>query len=303
MDFHHLKYFVEVADQKSFSKAARNLHISQSAISRTIKALEDELGVVLFMRNAKAVELTDGGTIFLTHAKRVVFMFEHLKIDFENEFKLEQGSILIGLPPITDAPIFAQLLGEFKKTYPQIDLELYEHGSKKVEISVQEGLIDIGIICTKPQSKDFDSFFLTSDPLQVILPKDNPLAKEKSITLAQLADEPFVLHRDDFNLHDEIVKSCKQAGFQPKIVFETSQRDLMLQTVAANLAVALLPSRLCPSATENTRIANNVVVRPLESPSITHTLYVIWKRSHYLSHASQLWLDFVKAHLTETEAK
>ena len=170
MDFHHLKYFVEVADQKSFSKAARNLHISQSAISRTIKALEDELGVVLFMRNAKSVELTDGGTIFLTHAKRVVFMFEHLKTDFENEFRLEQGSIRIGIPPITDAPIFAQLLGEFKKVYPQIDLELYEQGSKKVEISVQEGLIDIGIICTKPNPKEFESFYLTSDPLSVIVP-------------------------------------------------------------------------------------------------------------------------------------
>ena len=84
MDFHHLKYFTEVADKKSFSKAARTLHISQSAISRTIKALEDELGVVLFMRNAKAVELTDAGAIFLTHAKRVVFMCEHLKTAFEN---------------------------------------------------------------------------------------------------------------------------------------------------------------------------------------------------------------------------
>lgn len=110
MDFHHLKYFVEVADKKSFSKAARTLHISQSAISRTIKALEEELGVVLFMRNAKAVELTDAGTIFLSHAKRVVFMFEHLKTDFENEFKLEQGTVLIGLPPITappSSPIFS----------------------------------------------------------------------------------------------------------------------------------------------------------------------------------------------------
>ncbi len=298
MDFHHLKYFVEVADQKSFSKAARNLHISQSAISRTIKALEDELGVVLFMRNAKSVELTDGGTIFLTHAKRVVFMFEHLKLDFENEFKLEQGSIHIGLPPITDAPIFAQLLGEFKKNYPQIDLELYEHGSKKVEISVQEGLIDIGIICTKPQAKDFEFFFLTNDPLHVILPKDNPLAKSGEIKLSQLAEEPFVLYRDDFNLHDEIIKSCKQSGFQPKIVFETSQRDLMLQTVGANLAVALLPSRLCPGMGENTNVANNVVVRPLVEPEIMHNLYVIWKRSHYLSHASQLWLDFVKARLS-----
>ncbi len=294
MDFHHLKYFVEVADQKSFSKAARNLHISQSAISRTIKALEDELGVILFMRNAKAVELTDGGTIFLTHAKRVVFMFEHLKTDFENEFKLEQGSIHIGLPPITDAPIFAKLLGGFKKEYPQIDLELFEHGSKKVEISVQEGLIDIGIVCTEPQTKDFEYFFLTSDPLHVLLPADHPLAKESTIQLRQLATESFVLYRDDFNLHDEIGKACKKVGFQPKIIFETSQRDLMLQTVSANLAIALLPSRLCPNNNNCAINHRNLVSRPLINPEIIHSLYVIWKKGHYLSHASQLWLEYVK---------
>ena len=257
MDFHHLKYFVEVADQKSFSKAARNLHISQSAISRTIKALEDELGVVLFMRNAKSVELTDGGTIFLTHAKRVVFMFEHLKTDFENEFRLEQGSIRIG---------------------------------------IQEGLIDIGIICTKPNPKEFESFYLTSDPLSVIVPKTSPLAKEPEIRLDMLSEESFVLHKDDFNLHDEIIKACKHTGFQPHIVFETSQRDLMLQTVSADLAIALLPSRLCPEVGENTEVGSKVVVRPLV-PEIIHTLYVIWKKGHYLSHASRLWLDFVNSKL------
>ncbi len=294
MDFHHLKYFVEVADKKSFSKAARTLHISQSAISRTIKALEDELGVVLFMRNAKAVELTDAGTIFMTHAKRVVFMFEHLKTDFENEFKLEQGSILIGLPPITDAPIFAQLLGEFKKEYPQIEIDLYEHGSKKVEISVQEGLIDLGIICTQPKEKDFESFFLTQDPMHVIIHKENPLSNDKVIPLKNLANESLVLYRDDFNLHDEIIRSCKKIGYQPKIVFETSQRDLMIQTVVANLGIALLPSRLCPTPENNPEIAKSVVIRPLVDPEIMHTLYVIWKRGHYLSHAAQLWIDFVR---------
>lgn len=300
MDFHHLKYFVEVADKKSFSKAARSLHISQSAISRTIKALEDELGVVLFLRNAKAVDLTDGGTIFLSHAKRVVFMFEHLKTDFENEFKLEQGSIHIGIPPITGAPLFAKLLGGFKKEYPQIDLDLFEYGSKKVELSVQEGLIDIGIICTEPQTKDFESFFLTDDPLHVILPKDHPLAKQSEISLQQLATESFVLYRDDFNLHDEILKACKRVGYRPKIVFETSQRDLMLQTVEAGLAIALLPSRLCANVEDNVPTAYlNVVSRLLIAPKITHKLYIIWKKGHYLSHAAQLWIDFVKTHIEE----
>lgn len=183
------------------------------------------------------------------------------------------------------------------KNIPKIELELYEHGSKKVEISVQEGLIDVGIICTKPQSKEFDSFFLTSDPLHIILPKESPLAAHSELSLSQLSNESFVLYKDDFNLHDEIVKSCKQAGFQPKIIFETSQRDLMLQTVAADLAVALLPSRLCPKEEDNTKISQNVVVRPLREPRITHTLYIIWKHSHYLSHASQLWLDFVRNRL------
>ena len=93
MDYRHLKYFMEVAEQKSFSKAARNLHISQSAISRMIKSLEDELGVVLFIRNAKTVEITAPGTIFLNYAKRCLFIFEHLKSDFENEFNLKQDTI------------------------------------------------------------------------------------------------------------------------------------------------------------------------------------------------------------------
>ena len=93
MDYRHLKYFMEVAEEKSFSKAARNLHISQSAISRMIKSLEDELGIILFIRNAKTVEITAPGSIFLNYAKRCLFAFEHLKSDFENEFNLKKDTI------------------------------------------------------------------------------------------------------------------------------------------------------------------------------------------------------------------
>ena len=109
-----------------------------------------------------------------------------------------------------------------------------------------------------------------------------------------MANEPLVLYRDDFNLHDEIITNCKKIGFQPKIVFETSQRDLMIQTAVANLGIALLPSRLCPTKETAPRVYESVVVRPLVEPKILHVLYVIWKRGHYLSHAAQLWLDFVK---------
>ena len=130
--------------------------------------------------------------------------------------------------------------------------------------------------------------------MNVIIHRDNSLSKEKHISLKQLASESLVLYRDDFNLHDEIIQQCKKIGFQPKIVFETSQRDLMIQTVVANLGVALLPSRLCPTRETNPRTTESVVVRPLTDPEIMHVVYVIWKRGHYLSHAAQLWLDFVR---------
>jgi len=293
MDFHHLKYFTEVARHKSFSKAARHLHISQSAISRTIKALEEELGVTLFLRNAKAVELTDAGTLFLNHAKRNVFMFEHLKTDFENEFKLEQGSIHLGLPPITDSKVFARLIGEFKKKYPQIDVELYEYGSKKVEIAVQEGLTDVGIICTEPKD-NYESLFLLHDPVCALLPATHPLAAKEMVSLKELANDSFVLYRDDFNLHDEIIAQCQAVDFTPKVMFETAQRDLMIQTVSAELGIALLPERLCPTPEENGRAGEDVAVRPLEGTPMMHRLYAIWRKGHYLSHAAKLWLEFTE---------
>lgn len=292
MDYRHLKYFMEVAEQRSFSKAARNLHISQSAISRMIKALEEEMGVTLFLRNAKTVEITAPGNIFLNYAKRCLFIFEHLKSDFENELNLRQDTIDIGLPPITDAHVFAKLLGEFKRTYPQISIKLYEHGSKMIESSVQEGVIDVGIICTIP-NKDFESFFLSDDQMCVVIPKGIPLEEHREVPMKLLADYPLVLYRDDFNLHDDILANCEKIGFTPKIVFETSQRELMLQTVAAGLGVALLPSRLCPANT----IDSTMVTRVMSEPKMTHHLYAIWKKGRYLSRAARLWIEFTKDHL------
>lgn len=292
MDYRHLKYFMEVAQQKSFSKAARSLHISQSAISRMIKSLEDEMGVTLFLRNAKTVELTAPGTIFLNYAKRALFVFEHLKSDFENEFNLKQDTVEIGLPPITDAHVFAKLLGEFKKVYPQVAIKLYEHGSKIVESSVQEGVIDVGIICTIP-NKNFESLFLSEDRMCVVMPKGYKLEAYDEVPLKALADCPLVLYRDDFNLHDDILSNCRKIGFTPKIVFETSQRELMLQTVGCGLGVAILPSRFC--AVDSRK--NQVSVRPLTEPRMTHHLYAIWKKGRYLSRATRLWIEFTKEHL------
>ncbi|WP_237715576.1 LysR family transcriptional regulator [Pelosinus fermentans] len=140
-----------MARQKSFSKAANITHVSQSAISKMIKDLEAELGTSLFNRTSKYVQLTDAGIVFLDQAQQVVVMFHNLTTEFENKIKMEKGKIFIGLPPITSSTIFAELLGEFKKKYPQIEINLSEYGSKKVALAIQDGTLDIGVICIVPE--------------------------------------------------------------------------------------------------------------------------------------------------------
>jgi len=285
MDLHHLKYFIEVARHKSFTRAAEVCCVSQSAISKTIKDLENELGTALFNRTSKYVHLTHAGAIFLNQSQQIVSMFINLTANFETELKLEKGKITIGLPPITGASIFAQLLANFRIKHPQVDIELYEYGSKKVVVGIQDGTLDIGVICNLPENDMFETMPLSNDPLQVVVHPHHPISKFPSASLASLENESFVLYTKDFSLHGEILSQCKTAGFQPKIVFETSQLELMIQMVAANLGITLLPSKTCERLDPSRTISI-----PLLKPTILHKMSIIWRKGHYMSHAALLWL-------------
>lgn len=293
MEIIHLQYFIAVARHKSFSKAALASHVSQSVISKLVKDLELELGMTLINRTSKKVTLTDAGAIFLTDAEKVVTLFNNLISDFENKYKLPRGKVSIGLPLMTEAVSFAQLLGEFRRNYPEIETELYEYGSKKIEHAIQESLLDIGIICCVPSKPDiFDSFSFSHDSLQVVVHPQHALAKLNEVSLAALAQESFILSSSDFSLHDEIIKKCNQAGFHPKIVLETSQRELMIQTVAVNLGIALMPKNVCEKLNHEL-----VHIIPLVNPEIVHNMSVIWKKNRSLSYPAKLFLDFAQTYL------
>lgn len=295
MDIRHLKYFMEVARQKSFTRAAETLHVSQSAISKMIKDLEQELGIFLFNRSSKYIRLTDGGETFLRHTREVVALFDNLILEVESAAKLDRGKITIGLPPITGSTRFARLLGAFKKKYPDIDIALFEYGSKTIEREIQNGSIDIGVICSTPDNAEHHAFTLANDPLRVIASPENPLSRLTEVTLAALRNEQFVMYRDDFSLHQKIVSGCMAAGFQPLIIFETSQRELMTQIVATNLGVALLPSKTCAELDPG-----SILSIPLLHPQLFHQMSIIWKKSRHLNRAAQLWIEFAKEYLTKT---
>ncbi len=299
MEILHLQYFIAVARHKSFSKAAAASHVSQSVISKLVKDLEQELGVTLLQRNPKKVTLTDAGSIFLIEADKVVTLFNNLTNSFGDKCRLPKGKVSIGLPLMTEAVASAQLLGEFRKKYPEIETELTEYGSKKIELAIHDGLLDIGIICRLPSNPEiYDSFPFSQEPLKVVVHPSHALAQRKEVSISALAQESFILSSSDFSLHDEIIKKCNHAGFHPRIVLETAQRELMVQTVAVNLGIALIPQNICE------RLSQELVRSiPLVNPEIVHSMSVIWKKGRSLSYPAKLFLEFAQTYLLAGQSK
>ena len=297
MDVRQLEYFVEVARQRSFRKAADALFVSQPAISKTIKELEGELGVTLLYRNTKSVELTDNGQAILEQAQQIISSFQNIRAQLEEVSKLRTGKINIGLPPITGVTAMAYVLGAFKTEFPNIEIILHEFGSKKIEQLIQEGMLDAGIICMSEKTDQiYDIIRLVKDPLQIIVHNKHWLARKEVVSYSDIGHEHLVLYNNDFGLHDMIMERFQHEGVNPHVIFKTSQRELMTQTVAAGLGVAMLPSKICASLD-----SDNITSIPIANPQLYLQLALARKKDRYMSHALRELLSYAKEHLADID--
>ncbi|MFB5266866.1 cidABC operon transcriptional activator CidR [Paenibacillus enshidis] len=295
MDIRHLQYFLEVARQRSFTKAAQSLFITQPTISKTIKGLEDELGVVLLDRIGKRIELTDAGRVIETQAQNIVKSFQNLSSELGDLMDLRKGHIRIGLPPMVGSSFFPMVIGEFHKEYPEVTLQLFEDGAKKVEIDVASGALDIGVVVLPTGSDIFDSFSFVKEKLNLLVHPEHPLAGRTRVALSELAEDAFILFQENFALHDRIIEECVRAGFQPRVVYESSQWDLISEMVAAKLGIALLPETICRDMDPR-----RVKVIPLTDPVIPWHLAMIWRKDRYLSFAAREWISFTQSMLRKS---
>jgi DNA-binding transcriptional LysR family regulator len=289
LDIKNLECFIEVARHKNFSKAAEMLYISQPSISRAVKELEGQLGVTLLYRDTKSVELTDAGEVILKQAQEIVSLYQNITAQLGGLQKMQRGKIYIGLPPITAIATFSHLLSAFRQEYPNIQINLYEFGPKKVEVAVQEGLLDLGIFTPAESDDLYDKIWFEQDPLEVIMHPTNPLAQYDRIDYKMLDREQLILFNNDYKLHDMIIDNCKKVDAKPKIVLKTSQREWMTQMVADNLGIAVLPSKIC-----KTLDTNVIISRPLVDPQLYLQLALVWKKNRYISYAAREFLLFAK---------
>ncbi|PAF29823.1 LysR family transcriptional regulator [Paenibacillus sp. 7516] len=294
MDIRHLQYFLEVARQQSFTKAAEVLYITQPTISKTVKSLEDELGVTLLDRYGKRVELTDAGHVFFRQALEIEKSFRSLSSELDDLMNLKKGHLRIGLPPMVGSSFFPMIIGEFHKAYPQVSIQLFEDGAKKVEADVISGALDIGVAVLPTVDELLDHFVFVEEKLNLLVHPSHPLAGKESVALRELEHDAFVLFREDFALHDRIIAACQHVGFHPRVVYESSQWDLLSAMVAANLGVALLPETICREV-DHMRVR----IMPVVEPVIPWQLGMIWRKDRYLSFATREWIGFTKAMLSE----
>ncbi len=255
MEIGQIKYFIEVYNCKSFSRAAKNLHISQQGLSKTIKNLEEELNISLFNRSSKGVQPTEFGNLLLEKSHNIVDEFDLMEANLHYESKLKKGTICIGLPHLLCTNFFATIIYKFQHKYPDIKLEVVESPSYVCDKKIENNLIDISFGIKTTTSDKFQFIPILSCDMMSIVTKDNPLAQKTSISFKDLQNEKFIMLPPEYKSHELIIQRCLQSAFKPNIVFQTSQLDLIIEMVTLNRGIAILPKINSLNAT---KVSDNI---------------------------------------------
>jgi len=290
MELRQIQYFIEVAKREHVTEAAHELHVAQSAVSRQIANLEDELGVPLFIREGRNVKLTPVGKIFLQHAKMAIKEIDNAKQKIKEFLDPERGTIKVGFTSSLAAHTLPTVISAFRARYPDIGFQLRQGAYKHLIDSVINGDIDLAFLGPVPTNeKEVRGHILFAENIVALLPSNHPLAKQPRLRLDDLQMDPFVMFPPGFVLRDIVVNACSQMGFAPKVEFEGEDIDAIKGLVSAGLCVTLLPD-----VTLIDNVPRGTVKVPIIEPNVTRTVGIIVPINRELPPSEKLFYDFLK---------
>jgi DNA-binding transcriptional LysR family regulator len=273
MELRQLTYFVAVVDEAHFTRAAERLRIAQPAISQQIRRLETELGERLLHRDRRTVTLTPAGEALLPYARAALTQVEHGRQAVAALRGLVTGHLQIGLVmPLPDRRVI-RAIGAFGRRYPGIDLTLVEDETDALLDGLTAGDLQaafIGIGPGQDPPASLEAVVVAREPAVLAVHPEHPLAARKSVRLSVLRNEPVVTLTRAGRLRTVLETVCRQAGFAPHIVAETSDLNVMVQLVAEGIGVALMPR----SGLEET---TDVVAIPITHPTIDRRIVLVWR--------------------------
>ena len=274
MELRHLRYFVAVAEECHFGRAAQRLHIAQPPLSQQIRQLEAELGVRLLTRSTRSVELTPAGARYLARARSILAGVDAAREEAVRVADGRIGRVVIGFTGSATYELLPSLSRRLRQQSPGIELDLRGELLTPSQVDgLNDGTLDIGFLRPPVRSPEIDVHPLRRERLVVVLPENHPQASQARISLADLADEPFIIYPSHHRsvVHDAVLDACQSAGFSPRAT-EVAETSTLVSFVAAGLGVALVPASV-----QHLRITG-AVYRPLAGDSPTVELAVATRR-------------------------
>ncbi|MCM3783113.1 LysR family transcriptional regulator [Neobacillus mesonae] len=289
MELRQLQYFLKVAQKEHVTQAAEELHVAQSAVSRQIHHLEEELGIDLFMQKGRNLQLTPVGQLFCKRVEGILKDLDRAVGEVHEFLDPEKGEIRIGFPHSLGIHLIPSVVSEFRKRYPNVKFKFKQGMFPTLIRDVLSAEVDLAFVSPFPEKHDqIAGDVVLTEELFAILPQNHPLAAEESITLDQLKDDKFILFSKGYSLRPIVWHACLEAGFTPRIAFEGEETDTIRGLVAAGMGVSVLPEM----ALFQTNPLQPARVR-IKSPKVTRTIGLIHRSDEKLPLVAQSFRTFL----------
>ena len=277
MELRHLRYFVAVAEELHFGKAATRLFIVQPSLSQQIRQLEDELGVPLLRRTKRSVELTDAGKVFLQEARNVLTQAQKAQRAAQRAYKGEIGRLVIGYISSSTYDLLPMMLSAYRVRFPDIDVALRELTTQEQIRALEDETIQVGLLRLPISDLTLHIEVMRREPIVCVLPEGHPLALHERIAVSLLVNEPFVLQsrQRGGGYYAQLMNLCLTAGFSPNVIQEVTEMHTIVSLVAAGMGVSLVPLSI-----KNIR-SQGVVYRELEGSTPITEMAIAWRRNSH----------------------
>jgi DNA-binding transcriptional LysR family regulator len=288
MEIHQLQYFVAVAEESSFTRAAARVHVAQPGVSAQVRRLEAELGQQLLDRSGRSVTLTEVGAAVLPFARAALDALDGARLAVDQLAGLVRGQVTVGMVSGCALPALAELLADFHGCYPGVTIALTEDGSDRLTEQLGDGTLDLALVgAAGPAAEGLQTAVILEDELVAAVSPEDPLAAQRSITVAQLRNLPLVSLPRGTGVRAALDAACADAGFTPRIALEASALPMVAQLAQRGLGVAILPASAAPDGALRTL--------PICEPRLRSRLELAWNPSAAHSPAASALIEHTRA--------
>jgi len=294
MDWHQINYFETLAKVQHMTKAAKQLSISQPALSRSIAKLEDELGVQLFDRKGRNIYLNRYGKIFLKRVEQSIRQIELGKQEIWDETHPHHGNVPIAFIPSLGVSMVPDIISAFRKEFPHIQFQLTQAGNQEIFELLKMREVDLAFTALHHTDLDIVWEQILTEELFLAVSTEHPLAVHDTVDLAMAKDEPFISFKDKNLLQIIIQDACEKAGFTPNVVFKGEDIGASAGLIGAKLGVSLIPDLHIIDKTK-------VKLLRVTNPTCERKLGLAWLKEGYISPAIEQFITFTKAYFNKEQ--